>query len=73
MYTAAAMLYTYSIWQKNNKIYRYIGIPCGILVLLDCIYIKSIFGFILQSIVVTCTIIGTYKTRKEQLDIQETL
>ena len=66
MYTAAAMLYTYSIWQKNNKIYRYLGILCGILVILDCIYIKSIFGFILQSIVVTCTIIGVIRSRKEE-------
>lgn len=66
MYALAAMLYTYSIWQKNNKIYRYLGIPCGILVLLDCIFIKSIFGFILQSVVVTCTIIGAYRSGKEQ-------
>lgn len=65
MYTVAAMLYTYSIWQKNNKIYRYMGIPCGILVLLDCIYIKSIFGLILQTIVLACTIIGAYRSRKE--------
>lgn len=66
MYTVAVMLYTYSIWQKNNKIYRYLGIPCGILVLLDCIYIQSIFGIILQSIVVICIMIGAYKSRKEQ-------
>lgn len=37
-----------------------------ILVLLDCISIKSIFGFILQSLVVTCTIIGAYRSTKEQ-------
>lgn len=66
MYALAAMLYTYSIWRKNNKVYRYLGIPCGVLVLLDCIVIKSIFGFILQSIVVTCTIIGAYRSRQEQ-------
>lgn len=68
MYTLAAMLYTYSIWQKNNKVYRYLGIPCGILVLVDCFIIKSIFGFILQSIVVTCTIIGACKSKKESLE-----
>ncbi len=65
MYTIATMLYTYSIWQKNNKIYKYMGIPMGILVLLDCIYIKSILGFIFQSIVLTCTIIGIIKSNKE--------
>ena len=65
MYATAAMLYTYSIWQKNNKVYRYMGIPCGILVLIDCIFIKSIFGFALQSIVLTCTIIGAYRSNKE--------
>lgn len=65
IYASAAMLYTYSIWQKNNKVYKYLGIPCGILVLLDCIFIKSIFGFILQSIVLTCTIIGIIQSRKK--------
>ena len=70
IYASAAMLYTYSIWQKNNKVYRYLGIPCGILVLLDCIFIKSIFGFILQSIVVTCTIMGAYRSKKETQELQ---
>ncbi len=66
MYSIAAMLYTYSIWQKNTKVYRYMGIPCGILVWIDCIVIKSIFGFALQSIVVTCTIIGAVRSKKEE-------
>lgn len=73
LYTVAVMLYTYSIWQKNNKIYRYLGIPCGILVLLDCIYIKSIFGIILQSIVVICVIIGVYRSGKEQKQESENI
>ena len=65
LYATASMLYTYSIWQKNNKIYKFMGVPCHILVILESIYIKSIFGFILQFIVLTSTIIGIHKEKKE--------
>lgn len=66
LYTVASMLYTYSIWQKNNKIYKFMGIPCSILVILDCIYIKSISGLLLQSIVLIFSIIGIYKSRNDK-------
>ena len=65
LYATAAMLYTYSIWQKNNKIYKFMGIPCSILVIIESLYIKSILGLILQCIVLTCMIVGINKSRKE--------
>lgn len=54
----ATMLYTYSIWQKNTKIYKLLGIPTGILWMLYNTYIMSIFGVVLESIVLICSIIG---------------
>ena len=66
IYALASMLYTYSIWQKNNKIYKVLGIPCHILVVIESICIKSVMTIILQIVVLTCTIIGLVKNKKEQ-------
>lgn len=65
LYAAGSMLYTYSIWQKNNKIYRFMGIPVTLLVIADSIYIKSIFGVILQTVVLICSTSGYIKYSKE--------
>ena len=58
LYATASMLYTYSIWQKNNKLYRFLGIPVTLIVIVDSIVIKSIFGVILQMVVLITSIIG---------------
>lgn len=66
LYAAGSMLYTYSIWQKNNKVYRILGIPVTLLVILDSIYIKSVFGVILQSVVLICSGIGAGTSSNNQ-------
>ena len=66
LYTAGSMLYTYSIWQKNNKIYRFMGIPVTLIVILDSIYIKSVFGVILQCVVLACSIYGYVSNNKSE-------
>ena len=65
MYTIASMLYTFSIWQKSNKIYRVLGIPVILISILDSIIIKSIFGVILQGVVLITSIVGCYSYKKE--------
>lgn len=70
MYAAGSMLYTFSIWQKNNKLYRFLGIPTTILVICDSIIIKSIFGVILQSIVLITSIVGFF-SHKEEKNLQD--
>lgn len=65
LYAAGTMLYTYSIWQKNNKLYSFLGIIVTLLVICDSIYIKSVFGVILQSIVLVCCIVGYISKEKE--------
>ena len=57
------ILYTFSIWQKNPKVYRYLGIPTSISCIIYHIYIKSIFGIILEIIVFISEIIGIVKDR----------
>lgn len=55
----ATMLYTYSVWQKKTKVYKLLGIPIGILWVLYNIYVKSIFGVILEGILLI-GVIGGY-------------
>lgn len=54
----ATMLYTFSVWQKKTNIYKALGIPIGILQILYNIYIMSIFGIILETIVLICSTTG---------------
>ena len=56
----ATMLYTYSVWQKNTKIYKLLGIPVSILWILYNLYIVSIFGIILETVLLISSINGYY-------------
>lgn len=58
LYATASMLYTFSIWQKNNKLYRFLGIPVTLIVIVDSIILKSVFGAILQGVVLITSIAG---------------
>lgn len=68
LYATGSMLYTFSIWQKNNKLYRFMGIPVTLIVIIDSIVIKSIFGVILQCVVLITSTIGffSHKEKKEE-------
>lgn len=59
------IIYTYSVCQKKTSIYKLLGIPTELLFVLYNIYIKSIIGIILESILMICSLIG-YK-----LDIKD--
>lgn len=54
----ATMLYTFSVWQKKTNIYKLLGIPIGVLWILYNTYIMSIFGIILETILLICSITG---------------
>ena len=58
MSVAATMLYTYSVWQKSTKLYKWLGVPVCILWVTYNIYIKSLFGIICEFILMTSAIIG---------------
>ena len=59
----ATMLYTYSVWQKKTAVYKILGLPIGILWIAYNIYIMSIFGIILESILTISAIYGYYKEK----------
>lgn len=54
----ATMTYTYSVWQKKTNVYKFLGIPVGILWVLYNIYVKSIFGVILEGMLLIASITG---------------
>lgn len=70
IYAIATMLYTYSIWQKDNKVYRLMGILCHSIVIIESVAIKSIAGLVLQSIVLVCTIIMFIKSKNEEKQLE---
>ena len=54
----ATMLYTYSVWQKKTTVYKLLGIPIGILWITYNSYIGSIFGIVLEGVLLICSITG---------------
>lgn len=79
LYACGSMLYTFSIWQKNTKLYRFLGIPVTLIVICDSINIKSVFGVILQCVVLITSIRGyivhskTVETIEKTIDINNEL
>lgn len=61
----ATGIYTYSIWQKNEKVYKALGTPVGICWIAYNFFVKSIFGVILESIILICSIVGYVRSRKK--------
>lgn len=54
----ATMTYTVSIWQKNTKVYKILGIPISIAGITYNVYIKSILGAAFESVSLMSAIIG---------------
>jgi hypothetical protein len=59
------MIYTYSAWQKNPKIYKILGIPASLCWIIYNIYVKSIFGIILETALLAFELVGTIKSYKK--------
>lgn len=62
----ATMLYTFSVWQKKTNIYKLLGIPIGILWVAYNIYVMSIFGIILESVLLICSTTGYLLEKRKQ-------
>lgn len=54
----ATMIYTYSVWQKKTLVYKLCGIPVGVLWVFYNLYVKSVFGVILEGVLLGCSIVG---------------
>ncbi len=61
----ATLITTFAVWQKNTKLYKLLGIIAGILWLAYNIFILSIMGIILETIIIICSVMGYIKERKK--------
>lgn len=65
----ATMIGTFSVWQKKTNIYKILGIPISLSWISYNIYIKSLFGIILETILLICSITGyLLEIRKNKLE-----
>jgi hypothetical protein len=63
----ATILYTISTWHKNTRVYKIIGIFVSLFWLIYNIYVYSLFGIILESLVLVSIIIGNiYELKKNK-------
>ena len=54
----AGICYTYSVWQKNPMVYKFLGIPGAILWLIYNAFVRSLFGAILEFVMLAFSIYG---------------
>ena len=64
----ATMLYTYSIWQDDVKVYRLLAIPVSISWITYNVYSKTLFGIITESVLLIIEIVGVIKLKKIKKD-----
>lgn len=66
----STIIYTFGVCQKNIKIYKLLGIPIEILWVVYNIYIKSLFGTILETVMLgVCTIGYILEVKKNKKQI----
>lgn len=61
----ATLITTFALWQNNVKLYKLLGIIAGVLWLAYNIFILSIMGIILETIIIVCSLIGYINDRKK--------
>lgn len=64
----ATLIYTYALWQENNKKYKLLGILVNGLMIIYNIYIQSIMGVILISVSFISSIVGYIRTYSDKGD-----
>ncbi len=64
----ATLFTTYALWQKNVKAYKILGLVAGILWLAYNIFIMSIMGIILETILIICSMVGYLNDNKHKVD-----
>lgn len=57
----ATLLYTYSVWQNNTKLYKILGIIIEIIWMIYNIYIFSVFGIVFELALTLSAIIGVIR------------
>ncbi len=68
----ATSLYTFSVWQKKTIVYKILGIPIGLLWISYNVYVMSLFGIILESVLLVFAITGFTLEYKKRKNIEKT-
>lgn len=55
---SASLISTYSVWQKNIKVYRYLAVVVSICFIIYAIHINSLFAIITEAILLFAEMIG---------------
>ncbi|MBO5344976.1 MAG: YgjV family protein [Clostridia bacterium] len=74
----SSVIYTVSIWQKNVGVYKYLGVASSVASIIYFAFIRSLFGFILETVMLGFLIAGIIKYRlenkkKKEVDANGTL
>lgn len=67
----ATAIYTFAIWNEKGKMYKYFGILSSIAWIVYNIFIRSLFGVILETVMVICAIVGLVKHKRS--DMKDTI
>ena len=68
----ATLGYTISVWQKNDKVYKIMGVFVSLLWIVYFIFISSIFGIICEGILLISEIVSVIKCLKFEKKQKET-
>ena len=66
-----SILYNYSIWQKNTTTFKFLGIPVGLLWIVYNAFIHSIFGVILECVLLVFSVSGFVVALKEAKKVKD--
>ena len=69
----ASALYTLSVWQKDVKTYKLLGVPVGIFMVSYKIYVQSPFGIILEAALLVFILIGIFREYKKPKSLTSSL
>ena len=54
-----SLAYTVAVWQRNEKVYKLLGIVSSVFTIIYYAFIRSLFGFLLESAMLVTIVVGT--------------
>ena len=60
-----SLLYTYSVWQKSPLVYKKVGIPVSVMWVIYNIYVFSVFGIVLETVLLVAATVGVIVATRE--------
>lgn len=68
MSTFGTITYSYSVWQKNPIIYKFLGMPVSVFWIVYNSFVGSIFGVILESVLLVSAVVGYVNALRNKKD-----